>query len=182
MSRLSLALLCSTTLLGSTACSEDDYDDYANEPRPEPTYGTLEVSWSIDGRTDADACDEVGAVAFHMNLYDEGYFIGDIHVPCADFATTQELYSDDYLGRSTLVDENGFAIVRRVVEDFFEIAEGQVTRLPMDFPGTPAVPMEPGSQDAGVPPADSGAEPDEPPPPDAGPPAEADAAAPDAGA
>lgn len=176
MSRLSLELLCSMALLGLSACSENDYDDYVDRPVPDPIYGTLEVSWSIDGRTDAAACDEVGAVAFHMNVYDQGYFVGDLHLPCADFSVTEELYVDDYLGRSTLVDDRGFAVVRRVVEDFFEVAEGQVTRLAMVFPSMPAVPM---AQDAGVLPADSGAEP--PPEADAAPPVEVDAAAPDAG-
>jgi hypothetical protein len=164
LSKLGLALFCCTGVLGLSGCSDDDYDGDRGS-RPELPYGTLEVRWSIEGRTDADACEEVGAVAFQMALYDEGYFVGDLEVPCADFSVTQELYVDDYLSRSTLLDEDGFYVVRRVIEDFFEVAEGQVTRLEIDFPDMAAGPMEP---DAGMPAADAGGEPVPGEPPDAG--------------
>jgi len=141
----------------------------------------LELSWSIDGRTDSTVCEEVGAVAFAVELYDEGYFVGDLYVPCEDFTTSQDLYVDDYLARSTLVDEDGFAVFRRVVEDFFDITEGEVTRLVMDFPSG-AAPVTPPAPDAGAPVPDAGE-----PATDAGLtsddlPAAPDAAAPDAGA
>lgn len=174
MSRVGVALFCGAGVLGLGACSDDD-DDYGDRgPRPELPYGTVEVRWSIGGRTDAEACEEVGAVAFQMALYDEGYFVGDVEAPCADFGATQELYVDDYLARSTLLDEDGFYVLRRVFEDFFEVAEDQVTLLEMDFPDMAAAPMEPGTAtDAG---ADAGGEPapgeqldaGASPPPDAG--------------
>jgi hypothetical protein len=168
LSKFRLILLCGAALLGS-ACSDDD-DDYDRGPRPELSYGTLEVRWSIDGRTDAEACEDIGAVAFQTDLYDQGYFVGDLEVPCADFSVTQELYVDDYLARSTLLDEDGFYVVRRVVEDFFEVGEDQVTLLEMDFPNMAAAPMNPSAgADAGVSPADAGGEPEPGEPPDAGP-------------
>ncbi len=179
-SKVGLALLCASSVLGMSACSGDDDYDGDRGPRPELPSGMLEVRWSIAGRTDAEVCDEVGAVAFQMDLYDEGYFVGDIEVPCADFSVTQELYVDDYLARSTLLDEDGFFVVRRVVEDFFDVSENQVTRLEMDFPDMAAAPMEP---DAGVPASDSGGPPAPAetdaglsPPPDAGDAAATDAA------
>jgi hypothetical protein len=143
-------------LLDLSGCS-DDGDDGGGGPRPEAPRGMLDLAWSIDGQRDAALCDEIEAVAFHMDVFDQGFFVGFIEVPCADFVASDELRTDDYVGRSTLIDSDGFAVSSRVIEDYFYIAEGQVTGLAMDFPSAGGLPM---SQmgDAGVPPADAGAD------------------------
>lgn len=118
--------------------------------------GTLEMSWSIEGRQDAAACEEVGAIAFDTVLYDQGFAIGRWRAPCADFERSIDLFVDDFVTRSTLIDVNESAVLRRVVEDRFVILEGQVTQVVIDFP-LPGSPMPP-SPDAGAAPAsDAGA-------------------------
>ena len=144
------ALLC-------PACSEDTYDPNVS-PRP---VGTLELSWSIDGRADAAACEALGAHAFEAIIFAGRLFITEREPPCTDFATSVDLFVDDYIARTTLVDVNDFLATRRVVEDYFQINDGSVTRLSVDFPSDSAPPLTdtaeavPGA-DAGV--ADAGLE------------------------
>ena len=98
-------------------------------------------------------------MAFRADVFDEGFFIGNVEVPCEDFTASQELYLDDYLVRSMLLDIDGASVMRRVVEDFVDIGDGLVTRLVLDFPSAAAVPMAPSDEpetDAGAPRPDSG--------------------------
>ncbi len=145
------------------ACSDehDGYDRGVRPPTSPAASGTLELSWSIEGRQDAAICQEVAAVAFETVLYDQGFGLGRWRAPCADFETSVDIYVDDFVARSTLVDINGARVGRRTVEDSFVIAEGQVTRLVMDFP-LASSPMPPDDTpdggatpvtDAGAPPA-----------------------------
>jgi hypothetical protein len=179
------------SLLLAVSC--DDDDDFGpggpSEPRPSSATGTLVFDWSIQGRQDAEACVEVGAVSFDAIIVDEGWVIRDVSFPCEDFEASIELYVDDFLARSSLLDEEKAPAVGRIIEDLFVIEEGRVTHLVTDFPTAP-VPMDPES-DAGVPGSGDGgpsaspdaAPPDEEAPPDAGPPPEdgtPDAGAPDA--
>jgi hypothetical protein len=167
------ACLCSTLVV--SACNDEgsyqQSDPYPSGPNTPTATGTLEFRWSIDGRQEAAACTEAGVVTFDAVIVDEGFVIGEVRAPCTDFETSAELYTDDFLARSTLIDERGSPALRRIVEDAFEIAEDKLTRLVIDFP-TAAVPMDP-EADAGAPPApDAGPEPL--PEPDAGePPPEA---------
>jgi hypothetical protein len=99
-------------------------------------------------------------VAFQTAVYDQGYGIGRWRAPCEDFETSLDLYVDDFFARSTLLDINESAVARRIVEDAFDIADGQVTRLVIDFP-LPSSPMAPvDTPDAGAAlPEDAGAVP-----------------------
>jgi hypothetical protein len=138
-------------LLASGCSDDDDHDE--GRPLPPIGTGTLQFSWTIDGLSDLAACEAVAATAFEIQVFDEGYFVNGAQAPCDAFETSVELYVDDYVSRVTLVDVDGYAVTRRVVEDYFLIEEGQVTRLAVDFP-TGAPGAEP---DAGVvPPADAG--------------------------
>ena len=187
MSRFLLSRAGLASVLLAVGCSDDefDYPGPSGPVGPPSATGTLVFDWSIEGRQDADACVEVGAVSFDAIIVDEGFVIRDLSVPCEDFETSVELYVDDFLARSSLLDEDKRPAVGRIIEDLFVIEEGRVTHLVMDYLGAP-VPMDP-APDAGVPaPADGGATvspdaapPDEETPPDSGPPPED---APDAGA
>jgi hypothetical protein len=181
---LSLAGLGCALVVG---CSEDEFDP----PRPpgEPSSaGELVFDWSIQGRQDAEACVEVGAISFDAIIVDEGFVVRDLSVPCEDFEARVDLYADDFLARSSLLDDRSVPAVGRIVEDLFVIEEGRVTHLVIDFPAAP-VPMDP-VPDAGVPGPVSGdggpsvspdaAPPDEETPPDGE--APPDAGASDAGA
>jgi hypothetical protein len=164
----SAGLVC---LLVAVGCTDDnDFDPRAGAvpSGPPSAKGTLVFDWSIEGRQDADACVEVGATTFDAIIVDEGYVISELTVPCEDFAASIDLYVDDFLARSSLLDDRRFPALGRVIEDLFIIEEGRVTQLVMDFPSTP-VPRDPAA-DAGAPPPGSG---------DAGSVASPDAAAPD---
>jgi hypothetical protein len=123
--------------------------------------GTVELSWSIDGRTEAGACEALEAEAFGVLIFDERFFVLEHEAPCADFVTRLDLFVDDYIARTTLVDTADFLVTRRVIEDYFQISEGALTRLSMDFPSAAARPVTDAgaaapSPDAG--PGDAGAE------------------------
>jgi hypothetical protein len=98
----------------------------------------------------------VEATAFEVQVFDQGWFVTGAQAPCDEFETTLELYVDDYVSRVTLVDAEGYAVTRRVVEDYFEIEEGQVTRLSVDFPNASSMPMVPEADAGVIPPADAG--------------------------
>lgn len=193
MSRLLFSSAGLVSLLLAAGCNDDAEFGPGGPSGPSgpPTAtGTLVFDWSIEGRQDADACVEFGAVTFDAIIVDEGFVIRDLSVPCEDFEASVELYVDDFLARSSLLDERQAPAVGRIIEDLFVIEEGKVTHLVMDYLGTP-VPMDP-VPDAGMPvpgsdagPAvvpDAGPTDEEPPPPDAGSSPEdgPDAGAPDA--
>jgi hypothetical protein len=146
------ASVCSALL--AMGCSDDDDDD--ERPSVPPLgVGTLQFSWTIGGESDLAACEAVDATAFEAQVFDQGFFVNGARAPCDEFATTLELYVDDYVSRVTLVDPDGYAVTRRVVEDYFQIEEGQVTRLSFDFPTEPTTDPDAASEaDAG---ADAGA-------------------------
>lgn len=147
-----LTSLC-CALLASGCADDDGYDE--RRPLPPPGTGTLQFNWTIGGASDLAACEAVEATAFEIQVFDQGFFVTGAQAPCDEFETTVELYVDDYVSRVTLVDAEGYAVTRRVVEDYFLIEEGQVTRLAVDFPTGSAGPGPDG--DAGVvPPADAG--------------------------
>jgi len=161
--------------LVAAGCSEDD-DDWIPPSSPRPSaVGNVEFSWTIDGRSDAAACELVAATAFEVVIFDEGFFVTEVEAPCDVFQTNLELYVDDYVARTTLVDGFNDLATGRLVTDFFVIREGEVTRLSVDFPSGSAV----ATPDAGniAPAPDAGVI---PPVPDAGvvAPTDADAAAP----
>lgn len=115
----------------------------------------MQFSWTVGGASDLAACEAVEATAFEVQVFDQGWFVTGAQAPCEEFETTLELYVDDYVSRVTLVDADGYAVTRRVVEDYFEIEEGEVTRLSVDFPDASMLPRP--EADAGVmAPADAG--------------------------
>jgi hypothetical protein len=105
----------------------------------------------------------VGATAFEIAIFDEGFFVTEVEAPCDVFTTSLQLYVDDYVARTTLVDAFNDLATGRLVTDFFVIREGEVTRLSIDFPSRSAV----AAPDAGniAPAPDAGVI---PPAPDAG--------------
>lgn len=189
MSRFLLSSAGLACLL-AVGCDDDDFGPYGpggpGGPGEPTVTGTLVFDWSIDGRKDAEACVEAGAVTFDAIIVDEGWVVRDVTVPCEDFEASIDLYVDDFLARSSLLDESLVPALGRIIEDLFLIEEGRVTHLVMDFP-LAAIPTDP-VPDAGTPPpgpADAGplptpdaAPPEEPPPDDGTPDAGAADAAP----
>jgi len=172
VSRFLLSTAGLASLLLAFGCSDDEFG--SGQPSgpsgPPLATGTLVFDWSIEGRQDAEACVEAGATTFDAIVIDEGFLIRDLSVPCEDFEASVDLYVDDFLARSSLLDERHTPALGRIIEDLFLIEEGRVTHLVMDFPLL-AVPMDP-VPDGGGPLPGVG---------DAGPTALPDAAAPDAG-
>lgn len=148
-----LTSVCCALLV--TGCSDDHDDDDQRGSLPPRGTGTLQFNWTIGGESALAACEAVEATAFEIQVFDQGFFVTGAQAPCDEFETTVELYVDDYVSRVTLVDAEGYAVTRRVVEDYFLIEEGLVTRLAVDFPTGSAGPRPDGDA-GGVPPADAG--------------------------
>jgi hypothetical protein len=131
-------------------CSDDRDSPYPSSPPPPPSLdGTLEYSWTINGRQVAGDCAEAGAVSFESVIVDHGFVIDGERVPCEDFELSVPIYAGDFLSRSALTDVNRVPALRRIVEDTFDIQDGKVTTLVIDFP-SPPLPMDP-EPDAGAP-------------------------------
>jgi hypothetical protein len=166
-------------------CSDNTDDGYYPPPALPPLAGTLEYHWSLNGRQVPEDCAASSAISFESVIVDRGFVIDTVQAPCEDFEASVPLYAGDFLSRAALTDVNGFTALRRIVEDIFDIEDGKVTTLRIDFPSR-AVPMNP-EADAGVPDTtdtpDAGlpGAPDLPGQPDAGDPSQADAGV-DAGA
>lgn len=154
--KLILTSVCCALL--ACGCSDDDGYDGGRPSLPPRGTGTLQFDWTIGGEGSLAACEAVDATAFEALIFDQGFFVTGAQAPCDELETTLELYVDDYVSRVTLVDLEGYAVTRRVVEDYFQIEEAQVTRLSIDFPtGTIMSPQA----DAGADPvgeADAGAD------------------------
>jgi hypothetical protein len=156
MSKLGLLCVASCAVIFAAGC--DDDDDFDAPPVGPPASGTLSLSWSIDGRQDAAACEEIGAVAFWTAVVDQGFVVEDLRVPCDEFRASLVLYADDFLVRSTLLDDAGLQVVRRVVEDTVVIEGDQGVELSIDFPGVALPPTPDGGIGPGLPGApDAGA-------------------------
>lgn len=155
--RLKTCICALPLLLLGAACSDDVRARPASPPRP---TGTLELEWSIDGQSDPALCDALGASAFEVLIFDQGFFVGEREAPCADFEMRLDLLTDDYVARTTIVDQYDFPVTRRIVEDFFLIAEDRTTHLSIDFPGSViALPADAGAtpvSDAGAMTPDAG--------------------------
>jgi hypothetical protein len=82
---------------------------------------------------------------------DEGFIVEDLSVPCDEFRASLVLYADDFRVRSTLLDDAGFQVVQRVVEDTVVIRGDQGVTLSMDFPGVALPPTPDGGVAPGVP-------------------------------
>lgn len=143
MSRILLLAACTCWL--AVACS-DEPDPLPYSPVPLPgTAGTLEYEWTINGRRVESDCAALGAVFFEAVIIDQGFAVADVAVPCDDFHASVELYADNFLSRSALVDVSGYPAAGRILEDRFAIADGLVTTLISNFTDAP-VPMDPSSQ------------------------------------
>jgi hypothetical protein len=133
MSRALLLAACSCWML--VACSEDDERRWPLPPPEEPgPTGTLEYRWSIDGRQEAQDCEDVGALLFESVVIDQGFIVDGVSVPCEDFVASLPLYRDDFRSRSSLTDSRGYPALGRIIEDLFLINVGEVTTLVLDFP------------------------------------------------
>jgi hypothetical protein len=170
-------------------CSDNDDGRYGPGPDRPLVTGTLELRWTIEGSSEAEACEAIGAIDFETVISD-GFAVSELEADCAEFSAPMTLYVGDYVARSRLVDANDTTITHRVVLDRVRVLQDEVTVVRIDFPSEFVVlPGEDeAGEDAGLPPV---VEPDaEAPPPedevvdaggvsDAAPPEEpADAAAP----
>ena len=144
-------------------CSDNDDRGYGRGPAGPLVTGSLELRWSIEGSTDAEACDAIGAIDFETVVSD-GFAVSELEADCAEFSAPMTLYIGDYVARSRLVDANDTTITHRVFLDRVRVLEDEVTVVELDFPGDFVVLPGDDEADAGVPPV---GEPDaEAPPPE----------------
>lgn len=112
----------------ASACSDDDLDVY------DPAIGTVEFSWTIQGQTDASSCETLGAEAFEVALLDDGFLVQEFEIPCEQFSGRVDVAVDDYVARTTLVDEQDFPVTQRIASSIFTVLEGETEAVSVDFP------------------------------------------------
>lgn len=178
MRRSAWAGLALGALLLTGGCNDDDRRRPRIGSDEPPPVGAVELTWSIDGSQDPASCEAIGATAFEALISDQGYVVRGLEVPCSSFNTATELYVDDFVVRTRLIDERDLSVSRRVVLDRFLVLEGQLTTIHIDFPSE-RVAQPGGGADAGAGPRDAGT--GEDPIFDAGMPNEEEPVEPDAG-
>jgi hypothetical protein len=133
-SRSPIYALCCT--LAITACGEDhDFDaPSGRDPGPPAPAATLAINWTIDGARDPALCDAVGATSFDAIISSHGFLVTQIDVPCADFETRLNLWVDNFIIQSTLVNAQFVSATRRSVRDLVTLSATGVTVLSVDLP------------------------------------------------
>jgi hypothetical protein len=157
--------IAAVSLCFSVGCNDNDDFRYGEGPGGPRVTGQLELRWSIEDSTEAEACEAINAVEFETIVSDNFWFT-EFEADCAEFTAPMTLAVGDYVARSRLVDESDRTITHRVVLDRIRILEDEVTVLSIDFPSEFVVaPID--EADAGAPPPEE--EPDaEVPPPEEG--------------
>lgn len=105
----------------------DDDDD------PDP-IGTLEVLWTIDGRTDPVDCLDFGVDRLELRIYDRGDLIDEIEPFCEDFGVALDMFDGVYDGEATLVDSFDRVVAVPEPLDNIDIIAGTTLTIDIDFP------------------------------------------------
>jgi len=128
MRRPALALLLGASLL--VGCSDDDD---VQAPVPAST-GTVQLNWTIGGRTDPELCARFGVAAFHVVVFNAGWAGDRLEFPCEDFSASLKLFVGDYAVRMTLLDQGHFRLTERSVTTTFILDQDEQEVIDVDFP------------------------------------------------
>ena len=117
------SLLCVTAVAVSACVIEYEH------------WGTLEIDWTIRGRTDPDLCIQTGAATLGVDVYQaHGGFVGSYDAPCRNFATSITLDAGTYSANATLLDPAGRARSTTVSIAPFRVWTDSTLAIPIDFP------------------------------------------------
>lgn len=120
-------LISCVGLLSGCIFVDDDDDDGA-------PIGTLEVLWTIDGRTDPLDCLDFGADRLELRIYDGIDLVDEIEPFCEDFGVSIDMIDGVYDGDATLVDTRDGAVTLTEPLDAIDILAGTTLTIDIDFP------------------------------------------------
>lgn len=99
----------------------------------EPT-GTLVVSWTLELRTDADACSANGVSTIRIRLETaSGGDAGTFEDACTTFSTSVTLAPDTYRASAVMLDMRGARVTSTATVPAFTVLGGDVIAIPFDF-------------------------------------------------
>jgi len=108
----------------------------ADEPSDQEgeSDGELTVRWSLEGTKDPARCEQLGAAAVDLGIYDASHELDSRLVqPCVTFEVTVELAPGEYSAEATLVDEDGSAISATLTIEDLEVGADEATETSIDF-------------------------------------------------
>lgn len=100
--------------------------------------GTLTVSWTINGSSDPNQCNQsvVSDIDILVTSPDSAIAVGDFAHPCSDGVTTITLDPGTYAADAALVDSAGVERTTRVHIDTFAIHGNSDLSIGVDFPAS----------------------------------------------
>src|SRR4051812_43854396 len=110
-------LLCLGLMPGCFFVDDDDDDDGS-------PIGTLEVRWTIDGRTDPLDCADFAVDRLELRIYDGRDLVDEVEPYCEDFGVSIDMLDGVYDGEATLVDSADRAATLTEPLDAIDIIAG----------------------------------------------------------
>jgi hypothetical protein len=118
--------LCLGLMPGCFFVSDDDDDG--------PPIGTLEVLWTIDGRTDSLDCVDLGADRLELLIYDGRDLVDEVTPFCEDFGVSIDMFDGIYDGEARLIDSFDRPATLAEPLDAIDIISGTTLTIDIDFP------------------------------------------------
>ena len=129
---LRLAALAAACAFGSVvACVR------ADEPSDEEgaSGGELTVRWSLEGTRDPARCEQLGAAAVDLGIYDASQELDSrVAQPCVTFEVTLELARGEYSAEATLVDDDGTPVSATLTVEDLQVGSDEGIEASIDFP------------------------------------------------
>lgn len=116
-----------TLAVGLLHCGDED--------RPEQQGAVLHITWTIEDKTLASRCDELGVTDFQATIFYRGDIRASYEAPCSAFELTTDPVTpnDEYMVRATLVDELDVAKSRTVSSSMLSLSAAEVLELSINF-------------------------------------------------
>lgn len=113
------------------SCGAFDNDD----DRDDRDTGYLTVTWSLAGATDPAACATGGATGCEVTFFDDdGFFLGELEVPCSRFSASIELLEGDYALAVRLVNNDDDSVGETVKLQHVEVKPDSEVMASLQFP------------------------------------------------
>src|SRR5258706_4699759 len=121
-------LACALVLASSSCVAEVTHGPMASN-------GTLNLSWTINGTNDPNACHQSVADSMQLTVTDSaGSYYGNFAAPCESFAIEVDLPPGRYGGLAKLVDSRGNPRTTIVGIVPYTITTNTTLSVPIDFP------------------------------------------------
>lgn len=99
--------------------------------------GTFVLTWSINGSTDPNQCNQSSASAIDINVYtSSGSSAGTYQQSCGAFSTSIALPPGSYTADAALVNSGGTQRTTRVPVNGFTLRGNDTLQVDVDFPAS----------------------------------------------